>query len=53
MKLRGHIAKGRSCWLHGDNGCENQGQAGSISRAKEKAQVKQEVNADQQSTSFP
>jgi hypothetical protein len=33
--MRGHIAN-RSCSIHGDNGCEIQGEAGSITRAKEK-----------------
>lgn len=30
-KMRGHIAK-RSCAIHGDNGCEIKGGAGSITR---------------------
>jgi hypothetical protein len=46
-RMRGHIAK-RSCAIHGDNGCEIQGDAGSITRSEEKRQTADEIEQELQ-----
>ena len=46
MRMRGHIADGQSCNIHGDNGCEIQGVAGTINRQQEKAQARQGIEED-------
>ena len=43
MKMRGHIARGRSCSTHGDNGCEIRGCAGSLERCDEKRLTEREI----------
>jgi hypothetical protein len=44
--LRGRRAAHRSCRIHGDNGCEIQGEAGPVTRALEKRRWKTEVEVD-------
>jgi hypothetical protein len=45
-KMRGHIAARKSCCIHGDNGCEMQGEAGSQTRAQEKREAERELKCD-------
>lgn len=45
-KMRGHIASGHSCPIHGDNGCEIQGEAGSLERAGEKRRLNKEIEEE-------
>jgi hypothetical protein len=40
--LRRRAAR-RSCWIHGDNGCEIQGEAGRVTRALDKRRWRGEV----------
>jgi hypothetical protein len=46
-RMRGHIAK-RSCDIHGDNVCEVQGDAGSITRSEEKRRTADEIDQELQ-----
>lgn len=46
MSLLRRRSKGRSCTLHGDNGCEVRGEAGPRTRASEKRSWTVEARSD-------
>jgi hypothetical protein len=46
-KMRGHIVPRKSCRLHGDNGCEMQGEAGSQTRAQEKRETERGLRGNE------
>lgn len=46
MTLLRRRAARRSCLIHGDNGCEIQGEAGPVTRALEKRRWRAEVELD-------
>lgn len=47
-KMRGHIAAHKTCSVHGDNGCELQGETGSKTREQEKRELKKELSEELQ-----